>query len=126
MSNTLENIFDDLEIRPMTKRMAISLLLDQPLTIPALNDFGVDTADHYRALKEVLFIAASDEESDDNDKAHKALCARVKELDEALGNGPKLNALVRKYAPHYAKVVHFHTSWDDFFGRKDEKAPTKR
>jgi hypothetical protein len=127
MSNTLDTLFEELKIRPMTRHMAISLFFDLPLTPAALNDFGVDTANHYRALNEVLFGgSASDEESVDDHKAYQALCERVKELDQALGNGSMLNALVRKYAPAYAQVVHFHTSWDEIFGRTEEEAPEER
>ncbi len=118
MSNTLETLFEELKLRPMMRHMAISLFFDLPLTPAALNDFGVDTANHYRALKEVLFGGpASAEESVDDYKEYQALCERVKKLNQACGNGPMLNALVGKYASAYAQVVHFHTPWDEIFGR---------
>lgn len=127
MSNTFETLFEGLPIRPITRHMATSLLFDLPLAPPELCDFGVDTANHYRALQEVLFVGpASDEESVDDHKAYQALCERVKELDQALGHGPMLNALVRKYAPAYAQLVHFQTSWDEIFGRTEEETPTER
>lgn len=131
MSNTLDTLFEELKIRPMTRHMAISFLFDLPLAPPELCDFGVDTANHYRALKEVLFVddaaaeSAANENVDDH-KVYTVLCARIKELDDAYGNGPMLNALVRKYAPTYAKVVHFHTSWDELFGRTEEETPMER
>jgi len=34
------------------------------------------------------------------------------ELDQAFGNGPKLTALVKKYAPEYSDLI-FKTSWDE-------------
>lgn len=127
MSNTLDTWFEELKIRPMTRHMAISLFFDLPLAAPQVCDFGVDTADHYRALQEVLYGgAASDEESVDDHKEYQALCERVMYLDQALGHGPMLNALVRKYAPAYAQVVHFHTSWDAIFGRTKEESPEER
>jgi hypothetical protein len=127
MSNTLDTLFEELKIRPMTRHMATSLFFDLPLAPPELCDFGIDTDNHYRALKEVLFESpASDEESIDDHKVYATLCERVKELDQAYGNGPMLNVLVRKYAPAYAQVVHFHTSWDDIFGRTEEESPEER
>src|SRR4051812_36613464 len=127
ISNTLDTLFEELKIRPMTRHMAISLLFDLPLAPPELCDFGVDTANHYRALKEVLFgVSASDEESINDHKAYQALCERVKELDQAYGNGPMLNTLVRKYASEYAQVVYFHTNWDEVFGRTEEQPAEER
>ena len=47
---------------------------------------------------------------------------RIVELDAALGNGAKLDGLLKRYAPAYAGRVHFHTSWDVLFERGEEKA----
>ena len=46
-----------------------------------------------------------------------ALRQRILALEAALCQGPKLNKLVRQYAPAYADRVHFHTSWDELWGR---------
>ncbi len=127
MSNTLDTLFEALKINAMTRHMAISLFFDLPLAPPELRDFGIDTANHYRALKEVLYGGAtSDEESVDDYKEDQELCERVKALDQAFGNGSMLNALVRKYAPAYAQVVHFHTPCDELFGRTEEESPEER
>lgn len=106
----LETPFGHLKIRRLTDRLVTSLIFDLPLSPPCAVDFGVDTANHYRALKEVLF---SGNGLDSEDKRDDAFYKRVKDFDEAYGSGPKLNALVKRYAPQYEKVVHFHTSWDE-------------
>ena len=127
MSDTLDTLFEDLKLRPITRHLAIALLFDLSLTPPELVDFGVDTDNHYRALKAVLLggLASADARSAVH-QTDQALCERVKELDHAYGHGPRLNALVRKYAPAYAQMVHFYTSWDELFGRTEEETPEER
>ena len=123
---------EDLPIRPLTKRLVNNLIFDKPVGLPEILDFGIDSADHYRALKTIVLYGDEQEDerlsqlAEDDDLpvslALEGVYQRIIELDQALGNGPALNALVRKYAPEYAKVVHFHTSWDEIFGRRDESA----
>ena len=113
-----EKMFEGLELRPVTQRLVRNLCWDLPLTPAGLNDFGVETADHYRALRAILFV---DYESGDMDKQGKEPRAgdeaiqevkrRIMELERAYGNGPQLTALVKKYAPHY-RAITFSTPWD--------------
>lgn len=112
-----ESILEGLELRPVSKHLVEHLLWDLPLSTPECIDFGVDTADHYRALAAVLKYEADEE---DADEAYDELRRRITELDQAYGNGSMLNALVRKYAPEYADGVKFLTSWDVIFGRTEE------
>jgi hypothetical protein len=58
--------------------------------------------------------------------AISTLRQRAIELNQAYGNGSMLNALVRQYAPEFAEVVHFRTSWDEIFARTGEQRPDKR
>jgi hypothetical protein len=128
MVNFKESLFDPLfqglSIRPVTRHLVENLILDLPLEVPQLVDFGVDSANHYRALKEILFIEAeADEAESDSTVVREELRKRILALDEALGSDPKLNALVRRYAPQYADRVHFHplpTSWDELDACTDE------
>lgn len=119
-----DELFADLILRPVTQRLVTHLLLDLALPPSVLVDFGVDSESHYRALKEVLFV--DDERgltNPDEDeqvtivRATQALRQRILELDAALGHGPRLNALVKKYAPHYSERVQFCTSMDIITGR---------
>jgi len=127
MSTTPEPFLAELKIRPVTRNLVAALLLDLPLDPPALCDFGVDTANHYRALKAVLFEdPALDGDNVDNQTAYAIFCERVKALDAAYGNGPRLNALVRKHAPQYAQRVRFSTSWDEILGRSEDEASEER
>jgi hypothetical protein len=95
-----------LPVRPVTKRLIQCFVLDLPLPTAVMVDFGVDSLDHYRALKAVLF---SDDvaETLSDEAADAALRQRIEALDKALGNGAKLNALVQTYAPQYADRVEF-------------------
>lgn len=88
-------------IRPMTAHLIENLLLDQPLTIAQCDDFGVETPNHYRALRAVL-------ETDDMADLRK----RGEELDQALGSSKKLTKLVHTYAPAYRSLT-FQTVWDE-------------
>lgn len=112
---------ETLPIRPVTKHLIHNLFLDKPLGIPAVADFGVESVDHYRALKTIVFYGDEQVEEEEGREILEKMYERIIELDRAFGNGPALNALVRKYAPAYAKIVHFHTSWDEIFGRSDEE-----
>lgn len=126
MSNQSNLLLEGLKILPVTKHLVELLREDRPLTPACAVDFGVDTSDHYYALRNMFCgrVAFAAHEGDKH--AIEELRKRVIELDQACGHGSKLNALVRKYAPAFAKVVHFHTSWDEIFGRTNEKTPTKR
>jgi hypothetical protein len=97
--------FKDLPVKPLTKRAAVQLLLGVSLSIPCQADFGVDTDDHYYALR----VAIKSQETDDDETLRNF----VKELDKAYGNGKRLTALVKKYAPHYSKGLVFKTFWDE-------------
>jgi hypothetical protein len=123
----MDSWLEELPIRPVTKQLVNRLLLDLPLPTPVIVDFGVDSEQHYRALKEVLSIEderdplnPDEEEAAVDAKTIQRLCQRIVELDEVLGNGTLLNALVRRYAPQYAESVHFQTSWDVISGRADK------
>jgi hypothetical protein len=123
----MDSWLEELPIRPVTKQLVNRLLLDLPLPTPVIVDFGVDSEQHYRALKEVLSIEderdplnPDEEEAEVDAKMIQRLRQRIVELDEALGNGALLDAMVKKYAPQYAKIVHFQTSWDVIYGRTDK------
>jgi hypothetical protein len=107
-----------LNIRPLTQRLVNQLCLDLPLSIPMTTDFGVDTAAHYRALRAILINDPVREDFDPNDpvQTRQELRKRIVELDQACGNGPRLTALVKKYAPQYRAII-FTTSWDVLAGR---------
>ena len=51
-----DEFFAGLAIRPLTQKLVSHVLLDLPLTPAMLVDFGVDSENHYRALKEVLYV----------------------------------------------------------------------
>jgi len=88
-------------VRPLTKQIIERIVLDMPLSHVVCDDFGVESADHYRALQEYIFAATEE----------KSLDEVAKELDQALGNGKKLTALVKKYTPEH--TVTFSTVWDE-------------
>ncbi|MFC1975679.1 hypothetical protein ACFLXQ_04725 [Chloroflexota bacterium] len=103
---------DDLNIRAITKGLVNRIMFDLPLAPPHLVDFGVDTPDHYRALRAVLINDGALTVESSQNKVLRELNKRIVELDQAYGNGSKLMALVKKYAPEYADLL-FRTSWDE-------------
>lgn len=94
-------IFAGSGVRPMTVRLICCLSLDLPLTPGANNDFGVTTADHYRALRAVLDAVKPED-----------LRQLGQDLDQAMCSGPALTRLVRTYAPEF-KALCFETPWDE-------------
>jgi hypothetical protein len=119
-----DELFTGLTIRPLTKKLVTHVLLDIALTPAMTVDFGVDSDDHYRALKEILFVDDDQELSDPDEDEEQAIAQatehlrqRIVALDAALGNGQMLNALVNQYAPQYVGRVHFCTSMDVITGR---------
>lgn len=59
----------------------------------AIVDFGLNSDEHYAALQQAVRQGAT-----------------IQELDKALGDGPKLTALVREYGSD----VCFKTAYDEF------------
>jgi hypothetical protein len=88
-------------VRPTTRSVVTSILLDMWPSLPAILDFGIDSQKHYEAL---YFPIRGREISPEA-------------LDAALGDGQKLTALVREAASNPHKDVEFHTSWDLILGR---------
>ena len=105
-------IFEGLEVKPLTSRLVHCLLLDLPLSPPLVADFGITSLDHYRALKDALFCDL------DEAVSHKALQNRIVSLDAAYGNAAKLNAFIKENASEYVDKLHFEpTAWDSLYGR---------
>lgn len=101
-------------VRPVTVGLVRNMLLDLPLSPAQITDFGVDTADKYRALKAVLFNEGdATHVDDDSSDTEEQLWQRIQALDHALGDGRKLNWLIQKYAPEYVSLVQFRTDWDE-------------
>lgn len=100
-----EELRDTPKVRPATRGLIFNFMLDLPLPLPQAEDFGVTSADHYRALRAVMEALI--------EKNGMVGCAL--ELDQAMGNGPQLTQLARTYAPEYEVV--FSTTWDVIYGR---------
>jgi hypothetical protein len=90
-----------LSVRPTTRNLVTSILMDAWPNHAAVVDFGIDSRKHYEAL---CFPIREAE-------------IMPKALDAALGDGPKLTALVRDAASNPHMDVEFHTSWDLILGR---------
>lgn len=120
MGTSTVGLFPDLAVRPLTRHFVGRLLFDLPLSPAMVTDFGVESADHYRALKDALFAAQFEIEADaeEGGAVLSGLRKRMVELDRALGDGARLTAFVRRYAPHMARQVRFHTFWDMLYGRR--------
>jgi hypothetical protein len=125
MSTAFDDLFAGLPIRPATKHLVECLLADRPLTPASILDFGVDSPDQYRALKAVLLSASARSETDlEGERALEELRKRILALEAALGNGSRLNALVKQYAPEYVGRVQFQTEWDVLLGRTADSSKT--
>src|SRR6266849_1609629 len=102
MSNRHKKFAEQLlSVRPTTRSLVTSILMDAWPNHAAVVDFGIDSQKHYEAL----YFPIREAE------------IMPKALDAALGDGPKLTALVRETASNPHKDVEFHTSLDLIFGR---------
>ncbi len=82
-------------IRPVTEAVYLALLLDVWPSPAGVQDFGLATADHLGALQWAV----------------KADGVTKEQLDQALGKGPALQALISPNNPY--RGVVFRTAWDD-------------
>ena len=79
--------------RQLTKDFYDLLMMDLPLRMAMVVDFGIETNNHHSVLQ--LAVRAG---------------ATVEELDAALGNGQKISALVKKYTE--IESIDFVTPYD--------------
>ena len=100
-----EILKDTPQVRSTTRGLIFHFMWDLPLTIPEADDFGVKSADHYRALRAVMDALIEKD----------GLVGCALELDQAMGNGAQLTQLVMTYAPECQ--VTFSTVWDLLYGR---------
>lgn len=84
------------EAEPATRDLVISVLLDEWPNQAAVADFGIDSQMHYEAL---YYPIRNQEIS-------------PKQLNEALGSGQKITALVRDAPSNPHKAIEFQTAWD--------------
>ena len=98
-----------LSVRPTTRTLVTSILMDSWPSHAAVCDFGIDSQKHYEALyypiREAEIMPSA--------------------LDAALGDGPKLTELVRESANNPHKDVEFHTSWDLILCRESSRSAEK-
>jgi hypothetical protein len=89
------------KVRPVTRRLIESLMLDAWPNHTAIVDFGIDSQAHYEALyypiREGTIMPLA--------------------LDDALGHGEKLTRMTREADSNPHKDIEFHTSWDVILGR---------
>jgi len=95
--------------RPTTRHLVTSILFDAWPNEAAAVDFGIDSHKHYQAL---YFPIREGEITPET-------------LDAALGDGPKLTALVREAASNPHKDVEFHTTWDLILCRESSRSAEK-
>jgi hypothetical protein len=108
MSNRHKQFAEQLlSVRPTTRDLVTSVLMDAWPGHAAVVDFGIDSQKHYEALYHPIRQAE----------------IMPKALDAALGHGEKLTAMTREAASNPHKDVQFHTSWDVILGRESPGAP---
>jgi hypothetical protein len=107
MSNRHKRFAEELlSVRPVTRDLVTSILIDAWPSHAAVVDFGIDSQKHYEALYWPIREAE----------------IMPKALDAALGNGPMLTAMTRDASSNPHKDVTFATSWDIILGRDTASA----
>lgn len=92
-------------VRPVTQDLYESIAFDCWPRAAAIVDFGLVDQQHYEALYYPIREAE----------------ITAKQLDEALGSGPKLTALVNACPSNPHKGIVFHTAYDDLAPDPDEE-----
>ncbi len=107
MSNRHKTFAEQLlSVRPTTRNLITSILMDSWPGHAAVVDFGIDSQRHYEALYHPIREAE----------------IMPMALDAALGNGPALTAMTRQAASNPHSDVTFSTSWDLIRGRDSARA----
>ena len=83
-------------IRPVTRNLVESIMLDAWPNHTAIVDFGIDSQKHYEAI---YYLVREGEVTPEM-------------LDAVLGNGPALTAMARYSPSNPHKEIAFETSWD--------------
>lgn len=95
---------EDSSVRALTQHLFDAILSDVwPEAAAAIVDFGLESQEHYEALYYPL----------------RAGEIALEQLDDALGNGLKLTALVRSACSNPHQGIVFHTPYDDMSTLKD-------
>jgi hypothetical protein len=123
MTDFLDMCFAGVSIRPITMSLVEHLMLGEPLTPDEVIHFGVDTQLHYQVLQAIVQDACGEEADLDDEltcgfillEMHRVLV----ELDRAIGDSAKLNALVHTHEPGYVGRVQFHTTRDRLLAGHD-------
>jgi hypothetical protein len=89
-------------IREVTRNVYAALLDDELPAAAGVEDFGLKSTEHYGALQYAI--------------RHHGVTAE--KLDEVLGNGPAITALIRDENPY--RGVVFTTAWDHIMVRIEE------
>lgn len=105
MNNEATNGRAELNVRKTADEVYYCLLLDVWPGPAAVADFGLTSDAHYGALQYAIR---------ENDVGPR-------ELDDALGNGARLTALITNDNPYHG--VKFSTPWDSIMVRHDEIPP---
>jgi len=92
-------------VRPLTKALHDALVADVWPDSPAvIVDFGLESQEHYEAL---YYPVRAGEIS-------------LEALDQALGSGPKLTALVRSMKSNPHKEIVFRTDYDGLLEEEED------
>lgn len=91
-------------VRPVTENLIRSITSGMPLTPATVCDYGLNSRQHFEAI---AIPYRKGEVTPD-------------QLDEALGNGPRLTTLVNSVASNPHKGIIFETAWDSLEDDEDE------
>jgi hypothetical protein len=89
------------KVRPVTRNLIESVMLDVWPRNAAIVDFGLDSQKHYESLYYPI----------------RELEIMPLALDKANGHGQKLTEMVRQSPSNPHKDVEFRTSWDEIYMR---------
>jgi hypothetical protein len=102
-----KRVFDLSGVRPATRDLVASILLDAHPNADTLATFGIRTKEHFDAIYGPV----------------REQQITPEQLDAAMGNGAKITELVRAAEANPHKDIEFVTSWDIMFAKYGDKRP---
>jgi hypothetical protein len=128
MTNMMDDFFEGLSIRPVTRKLVENLILDLPVSPAQIRDFGV-SALHYRLLQRMVWDVYGNNTVAPDDVDYERIVLKLREIiveiDKVLGDSARLQTLIQENVSKIDIRIHANTTWDNLFANDKKSAEEK-